>query len=111
RDWSSDVCSSDLAFAQALGRRAKTDPLDAAAIARFLQATDPEPRPLPDAAQRLLADLVARRRQIVEMIASEKQRQKRLAEPRVRRSIERLLLALLKELAELDREIDDQVRG
>src|SRR5690606_29335855 len=45
------------AFAQALGRRAKTDPLDAAAIARFLQATDPEPRPLPDAAQRLLADV------------------------------------------------------
>jgi transposase len=99
------------AFAQALGQRAKTDPLDAAAIARFLQATEPEPRALPDADQRLLADLVARRRQIVEMIAAEKQRQKRLAEPRVRRSIERLVLALQKELSELDREIDHQVRG
>ena len=35
-------------FAQALGRRAKTDPLDAAVIARFAQATRPAARPLPD---------------------------------------------------------------
>ena len=53
------------AFAKALGQRAKTDPIDAAVIARFAEATKPEPRPLPDEATRLLADLVARRRQIV----------------------------------------------
>ena len=99
------------AFARALGRRAKTDPIDAAVIARFVEATRPEPRPLPDAAVRLLADLVARRRQIVQMIASERQRQKRLVEARVNRSIQRLVAALEKELAELDREIDDQIRG
>ena len=53
------------AFAQAVGKRAKTDPIDAAVIARFAQAAKPEVRPLPDAATQLLADLVARRRQIV----------------------------------------------
>lgn len=99
------------AFAHALGRRAKTDPIDAAIIARFVEATRPEPRPLPDAAVRLLADLVARRRQIVHMIASERQRLKRLKEPRVTRSIARLVAALEKELSELDRDIDDQIRG
>ena len=30
------------AFAQALGKRAKTDPIDAAVIARFVEATKPE---------------------------------------------------------------------
>ena len=36
------------AFAQALGKRAKTDPIDAAVIAHFVEATKPELRPLPD---------------------------------------------------------------
>lgn len=99
------------AFAQALGKRAKTDPIDAAVIARFVQATRPEVRPLPDEATRLLADLVTRRRQIVQMIGAEKQREKRLTEPRLRRSIARLVAALQKELTEVDAEIDDQIRG
>ena len=50
------------AFAKALGQRAKTDAIDAGVIAHFAEAANPEPRPLPDAATRLLADLVARRR-------------------------------------------------
>jgi len=98
-------------FAQALGRRAKTDPIDAEVIARFAQAVNPQVRPLPDAAERLLADLVARRRQIVQMIGAEKQRQMRQAEPRLKRSIARLLTALQKELTELDRQIDDEIRS
>jgi transposase len=48
------------AFAQALGKRAKTDPIDAAVIARFVAATKPEVRQLPNADTRLLADLVTR---------------------------------------------------
>ena len=98
-------------FAQALGMRAKTDPIDAAVIARFVQATRPDVRALPDEATRLLADLVMRRRQIVQMIGAEKQREKRLTEPRLRRSIARLVAALQKELTEVDGEIDDQIRG
>jgi transposase len=99
------------AFAKAIGQRAKTDAIDAAVIARFAEATRPEPRPLPDAATRLLADLVARRRQIVEMIGAERQREKRVMIPRLRKSIARLLKALEKELASLDGDIDDAVRG
>jgi len=99
------------AFAKALGQRAKTDPIDAAVIAHFAQATRPEPRPLPDEATQLLADLVARRRQIVEMIGAERQREKRVTIVHLRKSIARLIKTLEKELASLDRDIDDAVRG
>jgi transposase len=99
------------AFAQALGKRAKTDPLDAAVIAHFAEATKVAPRALPDEMTRLLADLVARRRQIVEMMAAEGQRERRMTDKRLRKSILRLRKAMEKELAELDGEIDDHVRG
>ena len=99
------------AFAKALGQRAKTDPIDAAVIAHFAEATKPEPRPLPDEATRLLADLVARRRQIVEMIGAERQREKRVTIAHLRKSIARLIKVLEKELAGLDADIDDAVRG
>lgn len=97
-------------YAQALGKRAKTDPIDAAVIARFAEATKPAVRVLPDETTRLLADLVARRRQIVEMMAAEGQRERR-ADKRLKKSIARLRKALEKELAEIDGEIDDHVRG
>lgn len=98
------------AFAKAMGQRAKTDPIDAAVIAHFAEAIKLEPRPLPDAATRLLADLVARRRQIIEMIGAERQREKR-ATPRLEKSIARLVKALEKELTSVDTDIDDAVRG
>jgi hypothetical protein len=44
------------AFANALGKRARTDPIDAAVIAHFVEATKPAVRPLPDEATQLLAD-------------------------------------------------------
>ena len=99
------------AFAKALGQRAKTDPIDAAVIAHFAEATRPEPRPLPDEATRLLADLVARRRQIIEMIGAERQREKRTTMPRLRKSIGRVVGMLEKELAGLDADMEDAVRG
>ena len=98
-------------FAQALGRRAKTDPIDAGVIAHFVEAAKPQVRPLPDDQTRLLADLVARRRQIVQMMVAERQRQKRLTEKRLQKSIARLLAALQKELSSLETDIDDAVRG
>lgn len=99
------------AYAKALGQRAKTDPIDAHVIARFAEATKPEVRPMPDQATRLLADLLARRRQIVEMMVSENQRLQRTEVVRVRKSIERLLAALKRELGGVDHDIDDSVRG
>lgn len=99
------------AFARALGRRAKTDPIDAGVIAHFVEATKPDVRPLPDDATRPLADLVARRRQIVRMIVAERQRQTRLTGQRLQGSIARLLAALQRELSSLETDIDDAVRG
>ena len=98
-------------FARALGQRAKTDPIDARIIAHFVEATKPEIRPLADAETRMLADLVARRRQIVQMIVAERQRQRRLPDKRLQKSIARLLAALQKELSSLETDIDDAVRG
>jgi transposase len=99
------------AFAQALGKRAKTDPIDAMVIAHFAEATKPDIRPLPDEAAQYLADLTARRRQIIQMIVAERQRQRRLVEKHLQRSFARLIKALEKELSALDQSIDDAVRG
>jgi transposase len=98
------------AFASALGRRAKTDLIDAQVIAQFAAATKPPVRALPDAGTQALADLVARRRQIIQMIVAEGQREKRAA-PRAKRSIARLLKTLRRELSEIDADIDETVRG
>ena len=98
-------------FARALGRRAKTDPIDAAVIAHFAAATEVEVRPLKDEATRLLGELVGRRRQITEMIRAERNRARRITEPRLRESIARLAEALERELAVLDADIDTAVRG
>jgi transposase len=99
------------AFARAVGQRAKSDPIDAGVIAHFAEATKPEPRPLTDEATRLLADLVARRRQIIEMIGAERQREKRITQQRLRKSMARVVKMLEQELADLDGDIDDAVRG
>jgi transposase len=99
------------AFARALGQRAKTDPIDARVIAHFAEATRLKVRPLPDETTRILAELVARRRQIVAMMVAERQRQKRLTDRRSQKSILRLLAALQKELSSLELDIDEAVRG
>ena len=98
------------AFAQALGKRAKTDLIDAVVIARFVQATQPEPRALPDAQTQFLADLVTRRRQIVQMLTAERAREKRAANPKAARSCRRLIKALERELADVDGQLDDAIR-
>jgi transposase len=99
------------AFAAALGQRAKTDPIDAWVIARFAKATCPRARPAPDEALRLLADLVARRRQILQMLTAERQRLQRAHAPKLKKSLGRLIRALQKELEEIDGDIDQAVRA
>ena len=61
-------------FARATGRLAKTDRIDAAILARFAEAVRPAPKPLPDRENRALQALVARRRQLLGMIAAENNR-------------------------------------
>ncbi len=61
-------------FAGAHGQLAKTDVIDARIIAQFAAQMAPAPYTLPDAVQRGLMLLVARRRQIDEMLVAERQR-------------------------------------
>jgi len=99
------------AFANALGKRAKTDPIDADVIAHFIEATKPKVRPLPDEATRQLSNLVGRRSQIVAMIVAEQQRKKHRPDKRMLASIERLLAALQRELSELDGQIREAIKA
>lgn len=98
-------------FAQAVGKRAKTDPIDAAIIARFAEAVKPQPRAVADEEAQLLGELAARRRQLVEMLGSERQRQKRAINRRVCKSLARHIAALEKELLAIDTDIDGLVRA
>jgi transposase len=98
-------------FARATGRLAKTDRLDAEAIARFAEAVRPQPRPVPDQAARALGELVSRRRQLVEMLTSERQRRRQLRAPRLVRRLDAHLTWLQKELAAVETDLDDAVRG
>lgn len=75
------------AFAQALGRLAKTDRVDAEVLALFAARVRPTPRPLPDAATQELEALLARRRQLLEMLHAERQRLPRARGREVRRNL------------------------
>jgi transposase len=61
-------------FARATGRLAKTDRIDASILARFAEAVRPAPKSLPDQEIRALQAIVARRRQLLGMIATENNR-------------------------------------
>lgn len=97
-------------FARALGKRAKTDPIDALVIARFAHATKPAVRPLDDEATQLLSALVTRRRQIIEMIVAEAHRERTVTDKRLKQSMARLKAALERELCDIDSNIDEQIR-
>jgi transposase len=98
------------AYAQALGRLAKTDRLDAETIALYGEAAKIVPQTVPDEASRELGELVARRHQIVETIKAETNRKRMLLNRRLVRGADRILTALQKELSEIEREIKDRVR-
>jgi transposase len=97
-------------FARATGRLAKTDALDAQVIALFAERVRPEPRRLADADSQSLAELIARRRQIVEMLGMEANRLHQARNPRVQRMLKTTLKTLKAQLDELDRDIDDTIK-
>jgi len=97
-------------FGRATGKLAKTDRLDAAAIAHFAEAVRPPARPIADAEAQLLGELVARRRQVVEMIVAERNRRRMAQQRRVLKAIDRHLELLQSELSELDRDIGGAIR-
>ena len=98
-------------FARTTGQLAKTDRLDAAAIAHFAEAVRPPARPVATAEAQALGELVARRRQVIEMIIAERNRRRMASQRRVIRAIKRHLALLQAELSELEGDIDGAIRN
>ena len=97
------------AFAKATGRLAKTDRLDAQVLAQFAEAVRPTPRPLPDATAQALSAVLARRRQLIEMLTAEKHRLGR-ALARVQPDIRAHIAWLEKRLGRADAELATLIR-
>jgi len=95
-------------FGQGMGVLAKTDALDARLLAQFGEKVEPPIRPILQGRDRLLADLVARRRQRVALIVAEKNRRETACEA-VLRSIRTVLGMLASELAALDQRIEKEL--
>lgn len=97
-------------FAKACGLLAKTDRIDALALARFAEAIKPEPRAGKDPATQLLDQLVTRRRQLVNMRVQE---QLRLASasPVQAKSINKHLSWLDQQIARIERDTAQQIRN
>lgn len=98
-------------FARATGQLAKTDALDARIMARFAEVVQPAVRPLPTAAAQALGDLVARRRQLIEMLGAERNRHQQARDPQLQRRIATHVRWLTKALAELDTTLADTIRS
>jgi transposase len=90
---------------QGLGILAKTDRIDARLLALFGEKAEPEIRPIRRGRDRLLADLVARRRQLMTMIVAEKNRRETTCGA-VRRSITAVLRMLERHVGDLDQRIE-----
>jgi len=98
-------------FATARGRLAKTDQVDARALAHFAEALRPTPRPLPDAQAPELAALLERRRQVVAMRVAGENRPGVTRVAAVRAHPRAHLPFLAKDLQEGDDELRRRVRA
>jgi transposase len=96
-------------FAKALGRLAKTDAIDAHVLALFAERIRPEPRGLPDEAHQELAALIARRRQLIEMLVAERNRLA-LAPEAVRTDLRQHIRWLERRLSDFDDQITTLIR-
>jgi transposase len=92
-------------FARATGTLAKTDRIDASILAHFAEAVRPAPKPLPDREIRALQAMVARRRQLLGMLAAENNRLSSAAKP-VARRIKAHIRWLEKELSRAERDLE-----
>lgn len=97
-------------FAKATGRLAKTDAIDAAALAHFAEAIRPEPRPLLDAHTVELQALVTRRRQLIDMRTAEMNRLDTCRVQRVRRDIQKTIEWLTRRIGQVDDDMDKMIR-
>jgi transposase len=97
-------------FARATGQLAKTDKIDALILALFGDRIRPEVRPLPDDVTQAFEALLARRRQLVVILAEEKTRLKQARSRPVASGIQRHILWLEKEIKDVERDLTKSVR-
>jgi transposase len=97
-------------FARATGQLAKTDALDARALAHFADVIRPTPRPLPDAQTQELRALLGRRQQLIGMRTAE---QNRLAGTRARLTKDMMahMTWLNTAMAPLDNDLETTLRA
>jgi transposase len=89
-------------FATGIGRDAKTDPIDAQAIAFYGQVVKPKPMLAKSDEETKLAALVARRRQLLDLINQEGNRLLQTTDPEIRDDIKESLETLKKQVKTID---------
>jgi transposase len=99
------------AFAQATGELAKTDGIDSGVLARFGAQLQPPARPIPDAATQALGALVARRRQLLEMLGAEQRRLAQATTNVVRRDLRNHIRWLERRLKDVTGEMDQAIQA
>ena len=92
-------------FAGAHGLLAKTDALDAYALALFGARMRPALRAWPEAERQQLAAWVAREQQLIVERATERTRLQQASEPALRKSVERVIAFLGKEIERLEKQL------
>lgn len=96
-------------FREGMGQHAKSDRLDARMIALWAEHKRPEVRPLPDAQARELSELLARRRQLLEMLVAERQRRARVLSKSISRELGASIGSLERRLQRLESEIEQRI--
>lgn len=97
-------------FAKATGQLTKTDKVDARVLAHFGEAIKPPVRLLPDEKTQALADLLTRRRQLVDMLVAEKNRLVTVQHrPALKRDVEAHIKWLEKRIDQLDDDLRQQL--
>jgi len=97
-------------FARAQGRLAKTDRLDAAVLADYGRCLQPSASAAGSEAQRRLAELIARRQQLQRVRRAEGNRLEHLSQPEIRRQLQRHLVALDRQLEQIDAWLSEMLR-
>lgn len=98
-------------FARATGQLAKTDRIDAHTLVLFAERVRPEPRPLPDPVGEELRALVARRRQLLEMLGAEQNRLRHPSPSSVQKGLEQHVRWLKRQLEDVDDDLERVVRN
>jgi len=96
-------------YARATGRLAKTDRVDAEVLAGMGRALELKPTPPVDAERARLADLVARRDDLVAALQREKNRARQARDRWITREIARLIKVLQDHLADVEAQIETLV--